>query len=347
MEMEILDKGYRKLHFIFWQKLHPGRWSLWLFRAYWHYRFAKGKKGAAAEGRRTLYLTQRPNRGAGIGHQMGNWNSGYWFAERFGVQYAYSPFPALSWDAFLGLGEGALTAKELLRRGYKKRKLPYFDENSEADMRLIQGIIDSYRGKRVVFFLELDQFYAKQYGAMEHIKKKFNSASAREKDRLIYEPDCLNIAVHIRRGDITIGQETKEPGLTKRWLTTVYYERLLRELLPLLPADTAYRIYLFSQGTEADFPELKDIPNLVYCLDMPAQESFLHMVRADILLTSKSSFSYKPALLSDGLKLCPAHFWHGYPEREDWIAVDEERLLTRVQADSIPGLLVQKCKNKV
>ena len=177
--------------------------------------------------------------------------------------------------------------------------------------------------------MELDQFYEKQYGAMEHIKEKFNSASERKNDRLLYETDCLNIAVHIRRGDITIGQETKAPGLTKRWLTTEYYAKLLRELLSLLPADRAYRIYLFSQGVEEDFPELRDIPNLIYCLDMPAQDSFLHMVRADVLLTSKSSFSYKPALLSDGVKLCPAHFWHGYPEGEEWIAVDEEKGLNQ------------------
>lgn len=330
----IQDKLYRKLHVYFWQKLSPGRWNLFLFRAYWHFLIWR-KKVVGVGGKENLYLTQVPNRGAGIGHQMGNWNSGYWFAKKFGVQYAYSDFSDPSWDKFLGFGEGEVTAKELLQQGYKKRKLPYFDEASETDLKLIQKMIDAYQGKKIVFFLELDQFYGQQYGAMEHIKRKFYSASARKKDSIIYERNCLNIAVHIRRGDITIGQKTKEPGLTKRWVTTEYYEQLIHEILKLLPTDTVYRIYLFSQGREEDFPELKGIPNLIYCLDMPARESFLHMVKADVLLTSKSSFSYKPALLSDGLKLCPAHFWHGYPDREDFIVVEEEVGLKESQKESI------------
>ena len=55
---------------------------------------------------------------------------------------------------------------------------------------------------------------------------------------------------------------------------------------------------------------------------MSAQDSFLHMVYADLLITSKSSFSYKPALLSNGIKVCPKYFWHGYPDTEDWILCD-------------------------
>jgi hypothetical protein len=47
------------------------------------------------------------------------------------------------------------------------------------------------------------------------------------------------------------------------------------------------------------------------------------MVYADLLITSKSSFSYKPALLNKGIKLCPKKFWHDYPSMEDWVLADE------------------------
>ena len=328
-----LDKVYRKLHTIFWHKLHPGRWSLFLYSAYRKYIRAERKeksnvsasKAGHLDVKDTLYLTQVPNKGAGIGHQMGNWNSGYWYAQCFGVQYAYSPFSNPQWDAFLGFGEGEVTAEELLKQGYKKRKLPYFDGNSKEDLQQIQGMIDQYRGQKVVFFLELDQFYEAQCGVMKHIKEKFYKAQKRKEDVLRYQPDCLNIAVHIRRGDIVIGQTTKDPGLTKRWLPTEYSANLLKALVNVIPKERAYRIYLFSQGTKEDFPELEEIPNIEYCLDMPARESFLHMVMADILITSKSSFSYKPALLSNGIKICPKHFWHAYPQEEKWIIVDEEQ----------------------
>lgn len=326
----IINKIYRKLHFLFWYRLHPGRWSLYLFSAYRHYKLYGTKKNAEgqSESSENLYLTQVPNPGAGIGHQMGNWNAGYWYAKLFGVKYAYSSFSNPAWDTFLGFGEGEITAEQLLKKGYKKRKLPYFDEKSEKDVQMIRDIICSYVGKKVVFYMELDQFYEEQFGVMKEIRQKFNNAEARKEEKLIYEKEFLNIAVHIRRGDIVIGQENQNPELTKRWLTTEYYARILKDITKVLKKRVSYKIYVFSQGTEQDFPELSEIPNLVYCLDMPPRESFLHMVRADVLITSKSSFSYKPALLSGGIRICPAHFWHGYPEGKEWILVDEEKSLT-------------------
>lgn len=331
------NKIYRKLHFVFWQKLRPGRWSLYLYSSYRHYKLCGKRKYAEKqkEDGKELYLTEVPNSGAGIGHQLGNWNAGYWYAKLFGVKYAYSPFSNPAWNSFLGFGEGEVSAEQLLKKGYKKRKLPYFDEKSEKDVQMIRDIIHSYAGKRIVFFLELDQFYEKQYGIMDEIRKKFNDAPSREGEKLIYGKESLNIAVHIRRGDIVIGQENQHPDLTKRWLTTEYYVRILKDIVKELEKKYPYKIYLFSQGTEQDFPELKDIPNLVYCLDMPPRESFLHMVKADVLLTSKSSFSYKPALMSDGVKICPAHFWHGYPETKEWIPVDEEKGMTLEQLKSL------------
>jgi len=57
---------------------------------------------------------------------------------------------------------------------------------------------------------------------------------------------------------------------------------------------------------------------------MSTKDSFLHMVYADLLITSKSSFSYNPALLSKGIKVCPKDLWRGYPESKDWILVEND-----------------------
>ena len=59
-------------------------------------------------------------------------------------------------------------------------------------------------------------------------------------------------------------------------------------------------------------------------MNMNTQESFLHMVYADLLITSKSAFSYKPALGNQGIKVCPRNFWHGYPDSSDWILVEND-----------------------
>lgn len=333
------NKWYRKIHYIFWHRLHPGQWSLWLYPAYWHEHFHRKRHRKENTAEEERYLTQVPNAGAGIGHQMGNWNAGYWFAEKFKIKYAYSPFSDAGWDKFLGFGQNEVMAFELLRKGYKKRKLPYFDEKSQQETEMINRIIDSYEGQKVVFFLQLDQFYEDQFGVMKAIKRKFNEAEERKNDNLIYGKDCINIAVHIRRGDIVIGQKTQEEGLMKRWLTTGYYEKILQSLEKEVLKGQKFHMYLFSQGKPEDFPELQGISNLSFCLDMTPKECFLHMVKADILVTSKSSFSYKPALLSDGIKLCPAHFWHGYPEGETWILIEEESSLTREQRNKLTELV--------
>lgn len=57
---------------------------------------------------------------------------------------------------------------------------------------------------------------------------------------------------------------------------------------------------------------------------MNPYDSFAHMARADLLIASKSSFSYKPALISRGVKICPASFWHGYPDGNGFVLADDQ-----------------------
>ena len=151
-----------------------------------------------------------------------------------------------------------------------------------------------------------------------YIKKWFESAQARKNDKLIYDSSCVNIAVHIRRGDIASGQTTGEAGLTKRWLDMDYYINIVKTLSTFLK-DKKFVIYIYSEGDAEEYRAFEQYGPVKYCFDMSAMDSFLHMIRADILITSKSSFSYKPVLLSDGIRICPDGFWHGYPDDEKWI----------------------------
>jgi hypothetical protein len=94
-------------------------------------------------------------------------------------------------------------------------------------------------------------------------------------------------------------------------------------VLSNLKTEKLIAIYLFSQGKMEEFADFNQFKNLQFCLDVSSMDSFLHMVFADVLIISKSSFSYKPALLNNGIKVCPEEFWHGYPETNDWIMADE------------------------
>ncbi|MDE6530004.1 MAG: hypothetical protein K2K96_04440 [Lachnospiraceae bacterium] len=318
----IRNKIYRKLHWILFSKIKPGKWINFFYASYRH----RNRKQAPDADQRTVYITQIPNEGAGIGHQIANFNGGYHYSMLFGIPFAYPGFRNKEWEHFLGFGEHEVSVEELKKQGYRMRKLPYFNE-SEKSLALIRQIIRSYAGEKIILNVELDQFYQKQYEVIPYIKRKFEEASARKEDRLIYQKDRVSMAVHIRRGDIVAaGETTAAQGMSKRWLSLDYFENIVRQVSEKI--GDRLDIYLFSQGDKKDYQCFEKYGNVIYCFDMSDQDSFLHMVRADILVISKSSFSYKPALLADGIRICPPDFWHGYPESEKWIVADGEGRLS-------------------
>jgi hypothetical protein len=290
-----------------------------LYSSFWHKLFNKSRCNIDL----INYYTTEPNPGAGIGHQMANWIAGYWFAKEFGLKYAHSPFSKSAWDEFLGFGQNETVVSELVKVGYKKVRLPLFDEFNISEGELQKKIIASYNNKKVIFISEQDQGYRDQFGVMESLKMKFFNASARVNDRLFFDKKYLNIVIHVRRGDIVIGQHNKNPNFLLRWQGNEYFVNVLRNVLSNLKTEKLIAIYLFSQGKMEEFADFNQFKNLQFCLDVSSMDSFLHMVFADVLIISKSSFSYKPALLNNGIKVCPEEFWHGYPETNDWIMADE------------------------
>ncbi|WP_345985251.1 hypothetical protein WCX49_11655 [Sulfurimonas sp. HSL-1656] len=289
-----------------------------LYRSWWHSRL---HSSAGTNG--TAYFAARPNPGAGIGHQMANWIAGLWFAKQFGLGFAHLPFSSDKWEDFFGFGRGEVSVEELASRGYRIVRLPLFNENNAEEVARVRDIIRSYGDKNVVFLAEQDQFYADQFGVMEELKQKFYAAPARRGEHLLYDEAYFNIAIHVRRGDIVAGQANKNPNLLMRWQSNDYFAKVLTNVIENLLTEKPVRIYLFSQGKPEDFADFNQFENVHFCLEMGAMDSFLHMVYADLLITSKSSFSYKPALLSNGIKVCPDNFWHGYPNSEDWILADD------------------------
>lgn len=275
-----------------------------------------------------FYFAARPNPGAGIGHQFANWTAGYWFSKLFGVSFAHIPFSysscpfvANEWDEFLNFGDNEIGYRDLISRGWKSVLLPLFEESEPSEVECIKKIMASYSGKKVVFLLEQDQFYRNQYDIIPDLQEKFYRKHAMDYPLTKYDKNITNIAIHIRRGDIVQRGEQKNPNLTMRWLDNEYYIKVLTQALRSV--DGEYRVYIFSQGEEDDFLQFTEIQNTVFCLNMDERLTFLHFVFADILITSKSSFSYKAGLLNQKVKMCPANFWHGYPKGHDWILYDD------------------------
>lgn len=307
-----------------WEKIvkhfRPTFFYFFLYKSYWH--FLLKKRISTAQN--SNYFAAYPNVGAGIGHQLANWIAGYWFAKKFSLNFAHVSFPNNEWEFFLGFGENEIKVDSLTaNKEYKKILLPLFDEDKKREVDLIQNIINSYSLQKIVFIAEQDQFYRDQFGNIQELKKKFYLSSARKYDHLIYSKDNFNIAIHIRRGDISVGQVNHNSNLLMRWQSNDYFIKLLKDIIKCLNVSKPIKIFLFSQGVRTDFLEFEEFENIEFLLEMKPIDCFLHMIFADLLVTSKSSFSYKPALLSNGVKIVPKDFWHGYPKGKDWILVDE------------------------
>lgn len=293
----------------------------YLYSSYWKGIVNKNSDSTVTE---NMFFSSVPNVGAGIGHQLANWIAGYWFAKQFKLKFAHIPFSNSTWEEFFGFYQNEVLFSELVKKGYKVVRIPIFDEHNENEIEMIRNIISAYSGKKIVFLAEQDQFYQEQYGVIQDIQKKFYSCKARKNESLIYNKDTFNLAVHVRRGDIVQAPGENNEELSKRFQSNDYFVSALETALDTLKDKKNIHIYLFSQGKKEDYSEFLKFNNLHFCLDMGAKESFLHMVYADALITSKSSFSYKPALLNRGIKFVPKDFWHGYPQNSDWIQLEED-----------------------
>jgi hypothetical protein len=297
-------------------KLYP-----FCFTSYWHYLLHKSKGYTVTE---EMYFTCRPHLFAGIGHQMANWIAGYWWSKQLGLKFAHIPFSTKVWDDFLGFGYNEPQVKKLSKNGYKIIRIPEFSENHITSIELVKRIISSYKDRKVIFIPPQDHGYKDQFGIMNDLKKKFNNAPFRIKDNLVYSKSNYNIAIHVRRTVIIEGRVIDESKDTKslRWLSNNYYFKVLEQVLNTIVVSKPIVIHIFSTAEHEEFEEFKAFGNIFWGNNMDEYNSFLHLVRADLLITSKSSFSYKPALISDGVKICPETFWHNYPDTNDYILAD-------------------------
>lgn len=298
--------------------------KFWIYKSWWHYKFNSQKVDLNFSPTENMYYGAKVNYFAGIGHQMANWIDGLHWAKEFGLKHVNFPFSNPRWENLLGIGfsHGEATIKELKQKGYKIRRLPPFDENNPEQISFVKKIISTYIGEKVAFWPPQDHFYRNMYGIGNELRRRWDASPARKNDNIIYKRDQFNVAIHVRRTVIIDGQVIVEEGenKAKRWLANDYYEKVLKQVLESIKPDKPIAIYIFSTGKPEEFAEFTKYGEVHFCSDMDEYMSFAHLVYADLLITSKSSFSYKPALMNTGIKVSPGNFWHGYPQNDPkWI----------------------------
>lgn len=122
------------------------------------------------------------------------------------------------------------------------------------------------------------------------------------RELVYFKHNVLNIAVHIRRGDVS------ELRNTDRYLSTQYFKTIVDKLL--LQYQDA-NVCIFTELTSENRHQF-DIFNSLNATIVSAGDiltTFEHLTKADILITSKSSFSYLSALYNQNTVLYTP-FWH-------------------------------------
>lgn len=112
--------------------------------------------------------------------------------------------------------------------------------------------------------------------------------------------DNIDIAIHIRRGDITKGR------CRVRYTDNSFYIELIKKLKEVYPT---YKITVFSEGTYKDFEDL-GLDKSCFKLNTDMFETFHSLVCAKVLIQAGSSFSYCAGLLNTNTVYHFDKFWH-------------------------------------
>jgi hypothetical protein len=151
----------------------------------------------------------------------------------------------------------------------------------------------------------------------------------------------LRVAVHVRRGELFVVE-------SQRMLPNSYYVAAARQVARALEArGIAYGIELHTEIPTAEFAvkpgypglmsravnsvispamshltDFEVLPHLVRCINDPTLDCLRKLATADVLLMSRSSFSYLAAILNRrGIVLCNP-FWHG--TLSSWLQVNDQ-----------------------
>jgi hypothetical protein len=253
---------------------------------------------------KNCFITFRARSDDGAGAQIHSILSIMLFAKKFNLQYLHNPLNELAhskddarewptkWETFFSLGNGETPLDSYVHKKSKLRSIKFIGLLNKRAHTIFQVpnchsytdlFSDDYR-------LMVDNFKAKYY--------------LTPKTSLFQRTDILNIAIHIRRGDVVSAGDR----YNRYTPNDVLIDRLNVITKTLDKENKVYQVNIFSEGKVSDFNEFSKY-STTFFLEEDEFKTFHSLVKADILLMAKSSFSYLAALLNEGI-IFYEPFWH-------------------------------------
>lgn len=118
-----------------------------------------------------------------------------------------------------------------------------------------------------------------------------------------YSSDKTNIAVHIRRGDIHYTEKNI------RYTPIEYFDNVIQNLTARIPNANVCIFTEITDENRDEFTRFNSLTSVQLVADEDILLTFEHLVRADILVMCKSSFSYIAGLYNENTVIY-MNFWH-------------------------------------
>ncbi len=139
--------------------------------------------------------------------------------------------------------------------------------------------------------------------ARDIVRGYYNTARKREKTEWYADnaDECFgnttkHVALHMRRGDVN------QEEWPDKWLpqsTELKCAEMVMKEINAAHSTGCTQLHIMSEGKEADFAAFKHF-NPQYHLSQDALKTFHHMVKADVLILSPSTFSNTAGYINDG-----------------------------------------------
>ena len=225
--------------------------------------------------------------------------------------------------------------------------IPSNEQNDEAIYKAVDQFIQNHPESNIAFRIRNNRFGDYEY---KSTRGWFLNAYAKAREPhpipLSFNPNELNIAVHIRRGDLLPGRQFSD--LSSRMLPDAWYLEILNVVAQSTNRELA--IHIFSEGRDGQYHSesgapfswkacFQDTPYEVYeHIDSDFKSTFHHLLNADILIGSKSGMSHLAGMLGKHIKIMPK-MWHSYRGATQLLEVSDRQ--TELHQDEIEQHLKQ------
>jgi len=269
------------------------------------------------------FLYQRLG-GNGIGHTMAEYNWGLVESFKHNLTKVHLPINCghglgYDCDLFFGVGADAVYTKEEIDLATRMGLLKRVRIQGSATPSKMAEAVAAHPEDNVVFnFTETTSTcdYTDSHDWwINHLARASQNPLWQEKFASPkYSKDAINVALHIRRGDLmsSFGVPGKEKIIRIRYTVNQFYIDVFRSIQHAFPPGVKVVGHFISEGEPADFQDIADtFPEHKILLHGGSLDDFLQLKEADVIVTAKSGYSHLAASFSDAVVIA-LPFWCPY-----------------------------------